>query len=209
MSVSENHSNKHPLILASASPRRHAILRELGVPFEIHLAYCDEICYQNDPVATVGINACHKAEDVRKRHPHNPIIAADTVVAFGGRVLGKPHSYEEARDWLISYAGQSQTVYTAVAMWMPHEKEPHLRIEASSLIFRNYDASTAEQYIALVQPFDRAGAYDINTHGEMLISRRIGSYSNVMGLPGGLIRDWLKANHLLHNTPQNTPKKHP
>lgn len=182
------------LILASASPRRQAILRSIGVPFEVHLPTCAETHISDDPIATVGINARRKARSVRLRHPHATIIAADTIVSFRGRVLGKPKSYAEAQSWLHSYAGKVQHVYTAVAFSLPGTRDPELRIEATTLRFRDYGAAVVEEYLDRVKPFDRAGAYDINELGELLIAERVGSYSNVMGLPQGVVADWLIAH---------------
>lgn len=180
-----------PLLLASGSPRRHAILRAMGVPFEVALPSCQECVRPGDPVATVGGNACRKALSVRLRHPRSVILAADTVVAFQGQVLGKPRSPEEAQAWLLSYAGKSQQVFTAVAFVRPGHHDPDLFIEATSLVFRDYGLGTVQDYIGRVRPFDRAGAYDINACGEMLIAERIGSYTNVMGLPRNVVAGWL------------------
>ncbi len=182
---------QHPLVLASASPRRQKILASLRVPFEVHLPNCKEVVFPDDPVATVGTNAKHKAHSVQERYPHQVIVAADTVVCFEGRVLGKPRDRKEAEEWLLSYAGKSQTVYTAVAFAMPGREKISVRIEATSLRFKDYTYATVGEYFDRVHPLDRAGAYDINEHGEMLIAHRVGSYTNVMGLPRSVVRDWI------------------
>ena len=171
------------LILASASPRRQAILRHLKIPFEVHLATCKE-----------SQNASLKALSVAKRYPHAVILAADTVVAFNGKVLGKPRDYEEAQAWLLDYAGRSQQVYTAVAFLKPGRRDPDLFIEATSLVFKQYGLGTVQDYLDRVKPLDRAGAYDINECGDLLIEERIGSYTNVMGLPQSVVSAWVKAN---------------
>ena len=176
-----------PIILASASPRRRAILRSLGVHAEVHRPHCMEVTLRDDPAGTVGVNARRKALSVHASYPRAAIIAADTVVCFEGRVLGK----------LTAYSGKTQTVYTAVALFYPGAQEPSLRIEATSLQFKEYDTRTVDAYLALVRPLDRAGAYDVNDRGDLLIAGRIGSYSNVMGLPRGVVRDWLVAHGLL------------
>ncbi|MBO7181408.1 MAG: septum formation protein Maf [Kiritimatiellae bacterium] len=182
------------LILASASPRRQAILRHLKIPFEVHLATCKESVRAVDPVATVVKNASLKALSVAKRYPHAVILAADTVVAFNGKVLGKPRDYEEAQAWLLDYAGRSQQVYTAVAFLKPGRRDPDLFIEATSLVFKQYGLGTVQDYLDRVKPLDRAGAYDINECGDLLIEERIGSYTNVMGLPQSVVSAWVKAN---------------
>lgn len=183
------------LILASASPRRQAILRHLQIPFEVHLATCKESVRAGDPVATVGQNASLKALSVAKRYPHDVILAADTVVAFNGKVLGKPKDYDEAQAWLLSYSGRSQQVYTAVAFLKPGRRDADLFIEATSLVFKEYGLGTVQDYLDRVKPLDRAGAYDINAHGEMLIGERVGSYTNVMGLPQSIVQAWVKAHY--------------
>jgi septum formation protein len=182
------------LILASASPRRQAILRHLKIPFEVHLATCKESVRAGDPVGTVGQNACMKALSVSKRYPRSVILAADTVVSFNGKVLGKPRDYEEAQAWLLDYSGRNQIVYTAVAFLKPGHRDPELFIEATSLVFKQYGLGTVQEYLDRVKPLDRAGAYDINEHGELLIHERIGSYTNVMGLPQSIVSTWVKAN---------------
>ncbi len=192
-----------PLLLASGSPRRQAILRAMGVPFEVSPPDCEECVRPGDPVATVGVNACRKALAARARHPDALILAADTVVSFGGRVLGKPRSPEEARAWLLSYAGKSQQVFTAVAFLLPGHSEPERFIEATSLVFCAYGPDTAEDYLRRVRPFDRAGAYDIDACGDLLIAERIGSYTNVMGLPRGVVAGWLALRGLL---PSRSPR---
>ncbi len=183
----------NPLLLASGSPRRQAILHALGVPFEVVLPTCHERVVPNDPVATVGINAHRKALSVRSRYPNALILSADTVVSFQGRVLGKPASWEEAQTWLLDYAGKSQQVFTAVAFVRPGQPEPELFIEATSLRFRDYGLAIVQDYLDRVRPLDRAGAYDINAYGDLLIAERIGSYTNVMGLPRSVVAAWLAA----------------
>jgi septum formation protein len=182
------------LILASGSPRRQAILHHLKIPFEVHLATCKEIVNPKDPVETVGRNACLKAQSVAKRYPRAVVLAADTVVSFNGKVLGKPKDYEEAQAWLLDYSGRTQIVYTAVAFLKPGSSIPDLFIEATSLLFREYGLGEVQEYLDRVKPLDRAGAYDINEHGEMLIKERIGSYTNVMGLPQSVVSAWVGAN---------------
>lgn len=182
------------LFLASGSPRRQAILRHLQIPFEVHLPTCAEQLIADDPVGTVGQNACLKALSVATRYPCEIIMAADTVVSFKGNVLGKPKDYDEAQRWLLEYSGRNQTVYTGVAFLMPSDQTPQLFIEATSLVFKHYGLAEVKDYLERVRPFDRAGAYDINDHGERLIAKRIGSYTNVMGLPQAVVAAWAKAN---------------
>lgn len=183
-----------PLLLASLSPRRRAILSALGVTFDTVNPVCDELHDSGAPAATVTENARRKALSVLAQRPDAFIIAADTVVSFAGRALGKPTSLEEARAWLLRYAGRRQQVYTAVAFVVPGQSAPEVFTEVTSVRFADYGEETVDRYLAAVRPLDRAGAYDINEHGDWLIAGWVGSYSNVMGLPKGLVRLWLKAH---------------
>ncbi len=184
------------LILASASPRRQEILTSLGVAFEVVVPECEEIHNPDAPAVTVMENARRKALAVHKLHPEAYIIAADTVVSFKGRSLGKPTSEVEGKAWLLSYSGARQQVYTAVAFLAPEDEAPQCFTEVSALLFHPYSRETVEAYWEKVNPIDRAGAYDINTCGEMLIAERKGSYTNVMGLPRALVKLWLKAKSI-------------
>lgn len=166
----------------------------LGVRFSVCQPRSLETTLRDDPAGTVGVNARRKALSVAAAHPGAAVIAADTVVSFEGRVLGKPNTLAQAREWLLSYAGKVQTVFTGVAMVFPGAGEPSLRIEATSLLFKEYDARTVEAYLALVNPIDRAGAYDVNERGDLLIAGRVGSFTNAMGLPRGVVADWLAAH---------------
>ncbi|MDO5462911.1 MAG: Maf family nucleotide pyrophosphatase [bacterium] len=190
-----------PLLLASASPRRKAILEGLGYEFKVHHVDCEEVCIADDPIATVLYNAKRKARALREVYKEAFIIAADTVVSFRGRIYGKPSSKEEARAWLTSFSGQTQTVYTAVAFVDPKAKHSEVFVEASSLRFKNYGVDTVDDYLYRVKPYDRAGAYDINAHGEILIASHTGSYSNIMGLPKKLVFAWLRS-HGVHRKMQ-------
>ncbi len=184
------------IVLASGSPRRRAILKEMGVAFVVSVPACVEVFHADDPVATVGTNARHKALAAQAHHRHAAIIAADTVVSFQGKVLGKPADEAQARAWLLAYAGRAQTVFTGVALLLPGAAEPSIRIEATGLQFKDYGPEVVEAYLRRVRPLDRAGAYDVNALGHWLIAGRVGAHSNAMGLPRGVVRDWLMAHGL-------------
>ena len=182
-----------PFFAATASPRRHRILESLGVAFTIFAPECEEIHDNTNAVRTVTVNALAKHQACVKANPDAWVLAADTIVAFEGRCLGKPTSPEDARRMLLSFAGKQQNVFTAVAMSTPcHEAD--LRIVASSVSFRNYGLETVEIYLEKANTLDRAGAYDIDTFGDMLIASHTGSYTNIMGLPSETVLDWLLAN---------------
>ncbi len=184
---------KTPFLAATRSPRRHRILAELGVAFEVFVPDCPEIHDGADAVRTVSVNALAKHAACARVHPDAWILAADTVVAFNGRCLGKPASPQDAHAMLLACSGATQEVFTAVAMSTPgHVAE--LRVVASSVTFRALDDEAVADYLEAAQTFDRAGGYDIATHGEKIIAAHSGSYTNIMGLPAETVRDWLLAH---------------
>ncbi len=179
------------IILASASPRRAKILQDIGVPFRIDAPQADEICDPADPVRTVIVNAEAKLAAARAKlggHANSRMLAADTLVLFEGRLLGKPTDTAEAHDFLRMLSGKTHVVYTAVAF-----SDSETRVEASSVTFRELSDATIARYVQECNPLDRAGAYDIDENGELLVASYAGSYTNIMGLPAALVRDWWRA----------------
>jgi len=181
------------LILGSASPRRKKILESLGISFTVWAPETDEIHEAADPVHTVVFNAREKFLVCRAQHPEAAIITADTLVWFEGRLIGKPADLEEAAGFLRAFSGRTQIVFTAVALGRPGEAEPEVRVEASSVTFKALSDETIRAYLERTRPLDRAGAYDIDENGELLIAHYYGSNTNIMGLPEGAVRDWLGA----------------
>lgn len=180
-----------PIILGSVSPRRKKILESLGVSFSVWVSDTSEIHDSEDPVHTVVFNARAKYRACRVQHPEAALITADTLVWFEGALIGKPKDLEEAARFLRSFSGRTQIVYTAVALGRPGETEADIRVEASSVTFKHLSEETIRDYLARTQPLDRAGAYDIDENGDLLIARYCGSYTNIMGLPEAPVRDWL------------------
>jgi septum formation protein len=186
-----------PLVVGSASPRRHKLLRGLGIDFEVVVADTEEMHDANDPVGTVVHNALTKHTACRALRPDACILTADTLVWFDGRLIGKPRDLGEAAEFLRAFSGRTQTVYTAVALSLPGN-DPDIRVEASAVHFKELDDATIESYLVRTRPLDRAGAYDIDENGDLLIRGHAGSYANIMGLPVEAVRDWLAARQLLN-----------
>ena len=189
-------STPYPIILGSVSPRRKKILRALGCTFAVSTADADEIRDAADPVNTVVTNALEKFRACRLRHPDAALITADTLVWFEGRLIGKPIDLEEGARFLRAFSGHTQIVYTGVSLGMPNQ-EPEIRVEASSVRFKVLSEETIRNYLQKTRPLDRAGAYDIDENGELLIAGYSGSYTNIMGLPEAPVRDWLVAHKLI------------
>lgn len=192
-----------PLIVGSASPRRHRLLREAGLPFEVLAAEAREIHDGNDPVGTVVHNALAKHAPCRRQRPDGCVLTADTLVLFEGDLIGKPRDMDEAALFLRRFSGRTQTVYTAVALSLPG-LDAEVRVEASAVHFRPLDESTILHYLRRTRPLDRAGAYDIDENGEMLIAGHGGSYTNIMGLPMEVVVDWFLARGLCQQSTVNT-----
>jgi len=189
-----------PMVVGSASPRRHKLLRGLGIDFEVVVADAEEIHDANDPVGTVVHNALTKHAACRALRPDACILTADTLVWFDGRLIGKPRDLGEASEFLRAFSGRTQTVYTAVALSLPGTA-PDIRVEASAVHFKELDDETIQRYLLRTRPLDRAGAYDIDENGDLLIRCHVGSYANIMGLPVEAVHDWLVARQLLNPEP--------
>lgn len=188
-------AQKSGLILASASARRRKILDELGVRFEVARPPDDEES-NGVPADMVRLNANRKLAWCRSVYPHCRILAADTVVVFNGRPLGKPADMTEARRWFREFSGNSQDVLTGVA-YLDGQGVLHEDVATSVVVFKRLDESVLAEYLAKVNPLDKAGGYDIDQHGELIIERWDGSRTNIMGLPVELVAAWLREDGVL------------
>jgi septum formation protein len=168
------------LILASASPRRADILRKAGFDIEILGA---DVVERSDgkAVETAAFNAKLKASAIAKMYTNRLIIAADTVVCFEGQLLGKPKNLKEAKETLLNLSGRTHEVYSAVCLCQGERSFQFTGV--SKVKFKNFDSSTVDQYYSLVNPLDKAGGYNIDESGEMIIDSFEGEYENIMGLP--------------------------
>ena len=172
------------LILASASPRRGELLASLGVAFEVVTAAVEEHEAEDaDPRALVSHNAALKAEWVAQRHPDALVLGADTTVFVDGTVLNKPADLADARRMLRLLSGRAHAVFTGLALRAQTAglREDH-GVE-SRVVFRRLDDAAIERYLQVAHALDKAGAYGIQDHGEIIIERWEGSLSNIVGLP--------------------------
>jgi septum formation protein len=181
------------LILASASPRRAEILRNAGIPFEIRATDVDESRLTDEtPAQYVGRLALAKAVSAADRNPelgdHTLVLGADTVVVVDTDILGKPVSPEDARRMLARLSGRSHEVHTGVALLQISGKQPRVVEEVTRVHFTQLTDREIEDYIAIGEPFDKAGAYAIQGMAGRYVTRIEGCYFNVMGLP--LARVW-------------------
>ncbi len=171
------------LILASASPRRRALVDELGLTFEVDAADIPEIPRDGEaPEEFVSRAATEKAAHVAERHPGRWVLGADTVVALGDEILGKPRDRDDARRMLTALAGTTHRVCTGIALLLGREL-PDVMVVSTEVVFRTIEAAEIEAYIDSGEPFDKAGSYGIQGRGGRFVVSVSGSYSNVMGLP--------------------------
>jgi septum formation protein len=184
------------LILASASARRSKILAGLGVAFEVVIPQVEEVLYTDDARRTARENAALKSAWCRARYPGRHSLAADTLIEFEGRCIGKARNPEEAMAFLRMFSGATHRVYTAVAMTKA-PAEPELILVKSTVQFRALSEDEIRSYVVDVNPMDRAGAYDIDEQGDTLMAGYTGSRTNIMGLPAEEVAAWLRKEGLL------------
>ena len=174
-----------PVILASASPRRKDLLSGMGVAFTVLPAEVEEISQNSGyPAAEiVRLNACLKAGAVARQHPEALVIGSDTVVVCGSEIFGKPHSPEEAVSMLKKLSGRAHQVMSGVSLQSVKYRLDHSFTEISQVVFKELDDAAIREYMRLVNVMDKAGAYAIQEHSELILDRLEGSLSNVIGLP--------------------------
>jgi septum formation protein len=176
-----------PLLLASRSPQRRAILEQLGIPFDVVLPQFDETGADvgGDPVETVRENARGKARSVAGVADGRPVLGVDTEVVVEGRVFGKPGNATEAEAMLEALAGRTHEVVSGLCLLTPGWEEVEHKVTRVS--FRELDARDLAAYIGTGEWEGRAGAYAVQGRGAALVERIEGDYLNVVGLPAALL----------------------
>ncbi len=168
------------IILASRSPRRKKLLRQIGLDFEIIASTIDESeVVDSNPQSLVKRLSYLKAKDVAKRNP-GIIIAADTVVSLKEEILEKPKNQREAIEMLSNLSGKTHQVFTGITVI--NEEKVLTDYEKTDVTFRNITAEEIEAYVATGSPMDKAGAYGIQDQGAIFVKKIKGCFYNVMGL---------------------------
>jgi septum formation protein len=171
-------------ILASGSPRRRDLLSEAGYEFETISPPINEVAHAWLTIRELTIwNAARKATRVSATEPDAVVLAADTLVALDGEVLGKPADLKDATRIVRRLAGRAHEVWTAVCIHHASLRRSHNFYEMSRVHFRRLGESAIRNYLAKIDPLDKAGAYAAQGHGQEIIKRIDGSYTNVVGLP--------------------------
>ncbi len=173
----------YPLILASASPRRKALLRQIALPFRARASRADEAPLEGDPAGRIRRLAESKARAVWARSERHWVLGADTVVLCGNLSLGKPRDQAEARSMLWILAGKEHRVITGFAILDPSGGVVHSEEVTTCVSVRTLSEREIEAYIATGEPFGKAGSYAIQGIGAFMIEGIAGSYTNVVGLP--------------------------
>jgi len=172
------------LILASKSPRRRMLLEQIGVRFEVVAIDVDEVRLPGeDPERYVLRLALDKARAGRTQVvsvPCPPVLAADTAVVVGDRILGKPRDRRDAADMLRLLARRTHRVLSGIALMDGRERQA---LSVSEVRFRAVNAREADAYWDSGEPCDKAGGYAIQGRGALFVAELRGSYSGVMGLP--------------------------
>lgn len=172
------------LILASGSPRRVQLLREARFEPEVLPAQVEELwCNFFTPSELTLFNAFQKAVAVAIKCPDAVVLGADTLVALGSEVFGKPRDFDEARRMLEKLVGKTHDVITGVALVHANVGRIITRAVHTAVKFRPLSANEINAYLRIAEPLDKAGAYAAQASPELIIERIDGSFTNVVGLP--------------------------
>ena len=180
-------------ILASASPRRKDLLRQIGLSFQSIPSHLEEDVAAASPGELVKRLAYGKARRISLEEMSLPVLGADTVVVLGGQILGKPRDPRHAVRMLHRLQGQSHRVFTGVALVHGHRGMAAVGLAVTRVWMRPLTLREIKGYVATGEPADKAGAYGIQGIGGSLIPKIEGCYFNVVGLPLSLTVRMLKA----------------
>ena len=170
------------IILASNSPRRKELLEQVGIKFEVMSSDVDEITDKTAPADVVMDLSRIKAEAVARNNKGVVVLAADTVVAYNGQILGKPKDEADAFKMLKLLSGKAHQVFTGVTI-VDEAGESNSFFESTDVLMYENSDELIKKYIATGEPMDKAGAYGIQGKGAVLVKEIKGDYNNVVGLP--------------------------
>ncbi len=171
------------LILASESPRRAAILRQVGFDFLVHPSRVEETYNSSDPVDIAKELAEKKAKAVSAIFQDQIVLGADTIVVLDQHILGKPMAPDDAAKMLMLLSGRTHQVYTAYCLIHENRKISVIDFSRTDVTFRILDREEVDAYIATGSPMDKAGAYGIQDGSAVFIDHIDGDFYNVVGLP--------------------------
>jgi len=172
------------VVLASSSPRRLELLKELGVDFRVTSGNVPELHTEELTAPELSkVNAYRKARSAAKKYPDSLVLGADTLVYAGTALYGKPKDFGDAYRMLDELQGRTHAVVTSVCLLHLREHKQRVFSEVTDVTFKRLDAVAIQKYLVAVDPMDKAGAYAIQEKGDWIVERVAGSFSNVVGLP--------------------------
>jgi septum formation protein len=186
--------NLPPLILASASPRRAELLKQLSLEFQIVPSDAAEVFdEQLSPLEVCQLNAHRKARAVAKKHPDALVLGADTLVFLDQEIMGKPADLAEARRMLARLQGRTHQVVTGVSLIHLRTHRERIFAASTDVTFHPLTVEQINVYLSKMNPLDKAGAYAVQEHGDTIVAEIFGSFSNVVGMPVEQVAEELKA----------------
>lgn len=173
------------LILASQSPRRRLLLRQIGLRFVVRPSNVKEVFSLHEtPFRNAKRIALEKAHDIAQSYSSGIVIGADTIVVVDGKILGKPRTHGEARRMLRKLSGREHLVYTGFALVDARTGASTAGVERTRVRFRKLDQAEIAEYVSSGSPMDKAGAYGIqDDYGAVFVERVDGCFYNVVGFP--------------------------
>lgn len=181
------------IILASSSPRRKALLENLGLEFKVDTSNTPEHVHENlEPHHLARLLSLEKAQAVAERHGDAIVIAADTIGVLEGQVIGKPISEDDACRMLNRMSGKSHLVITGFTIVDTRNKKTITRSIETKVSFRRLSDEEITAYVTSGEPMDKAGAYAIQGLGSLFVDKIEGDYYNVIGLPLSAIAESLR-----------------
>jgi septum formation protein len=194
-------SKENPLVLASRSPRRRRLLKQIGLPFRSLPSHVEENQILGEPPGKAVLLAEEKAKAVYPKSKKRWILGADTMVVMGERILGKPIDHEEAHFMLSLLSGKEHEVITGFCLLNPSGERAHSEAINTLVRMKRLDEKEINAYVATGEPFGKAGSYAIQGVGAFLVESISGSYTNVVGLPVCALIKSLLATGALKNFP--------
>jgi len=173
-----------PIILASSSARRKALLQQIGVHFRVQPSNVNEDFSINLPAESFATHyAEQKAKEMSERFPSALVIGADTIVVLNNEIMGKPKNKLESQTMLSKLSGQSHRVMTGVSLQVKQLNIDHTFLTKTQVTFKPISNREIEYYIEKYQPFDKAGSYGIQDWFSVFVERIEGCFYNVVGFP--------------------------
>ena len=184
---------KSSVILASSSPRRRDLLRQIGVEFTVDPADVDESILSGEVPEDYAVRvSLDKARVAARKAGEGIVIAADTIVVFKDVILGKPDDSHDAKRMLEMLSGNMHRVITGLAVMNAATGMVLCKTATTKVWFRNLEKDQVKRYVLSGEPLDKAGAYGIQGKGALLVARIEGCYNNVVGLPLALLDEMLR-----------------